>query len=53
MSPTQIRREAYNQKAIEAVRKMQESPLSSKELDRMVDSHFKAHGMANPNKRVA
>ena len=52
MDQAQIQKmQEYNRKESLAVAEMMKSPLSSEEMDKVIQEHFEAHGQVNPNKK--
>ncbi|MBW8325074.1 MAG: hypothetical protein K0M50_09960 [Prolixibacteraceae bacterium] len=52
MDEAQIRKmEEYNQREKLAVAEMMKLPMSSEEMDRVIQEHYDAHNQINPNKK--
>ena len=52
MDKAQIQKmQEYNQKESLAVAEMMKYPLSSEEMDRVIQEHYEVHNQVNPNKR--
>lgn len=47
---TEQKMQEYNQKEKLAVAEMMKSPMSSEEMDRVIQEHYEAHSQVNPNK---